>query len=57
MRVKCKFMKKIFLTILLLTILVSCKTSKAGCDAYGKTNHDKNTSNNDILTQHNQHQD
>jgi hypothetical protein len=40
-------MKKI-LILLLLTIVCSCKTTKPSCDAYGKTNPDKNTLNSDI---------
>lgn len=45
-------MKKIILILISTILLSSCKTSKAGCDAYGKTNHDKNTLNSDIVSQH-----
>ena len=50
-------MKKILLVLLLGVILVSCKTTKQSCDAYGKTNHENSTSNSDILAEQNQHQD
>ena len=39
-------MKKIFVILILFFIFVSCKTNKAGCDAYGNTKQtDKNRSN------------
>jgi len=45
-------MKKIILILISVILLSSCKTSKASCDAYGKTNHDKNTLNNDSVFEH-----
>lgn len=31
-------MRKIFVILILFFIFVSCKTNKAGCDAYGNNN-------------------
>ena len=45
-------MKKILLVLSLITVLISCKTTKSSCDAYGKINHDKSTLNSDIVSQH-----
>lgn len=35
-------MKKILILLIILTIFVSCKSTKPSCDAYGKTNLEKN---------------
>lgn len=45
-------MKKILLVLSLITVLISCKSTKPSCDAYGKINHDKNTLNNDSVSEH-----
>jgi hypothetical protein len=44
-------MKKI-LIIFTLLVITSCKSSKAGCEAYGSVNHENDTLNSDTLTLH-----
>jgi hypothetical protein len=41
-------MKKI-LIIFTLLVITSCKSSKAGCEAYGSVNHENSTLSNDTL--------
>lgn len=49
-------MKKLILIGILFLTIVSCKTSKQSCDAYGSTNHDNNTLSNDTQVSYQKHQ-
>jgi hypothetical protein len=48
-------MKKLILIGILFLTVVSCKTSKTSCDAYGSVNHDNNTLSNDTPVVYQKH--